>query len=440
MLFVTVAPATAHDVPGEMRVHAFIRPEGDRLHVLLRIPLELLLNLNLPKRGPGYLDLAQIDEGLVRAIAATDKDIELFEDGRRLRLQRGNARISLPSDRSFESIERALALMRGPRLAVTEYVFWNQGYFDAYLEYPIRSTQSSFALDFHITPGLRDRLKLDLRYVSGEGVVRAYEISTGSGLLALDPRWYEAAWTFVKSGFEHILDGPDHLLFLLCLIIPFRRVDWYLVGVVTSFTVAHSITLIAAAYGFVPAGAWFPPLVEMLIAASIVYLAIENIVKPNLPQRWVISGLFGLVHGFGFSFMLQTQLQFAGSHLLLSLLAFNVGIELGQLLVLIVTVPALVFLYRTRFLSEQLIAVVVGVLVAHTAWHWMGERANALRKVDWSIAEIGLVNFLVLLAFSVFLIGGAFWLFLKRRAAQKFVKDEEVTSEGGSPPSSIIAR
>ena len=83
----------------------------------------------------------------------------------------------------------------------------------------------------------------------------------------LDPRWYQAAATFVASGFEHVMLGPDHLLFLVCLILPFRRLDGYLVGVVTAFAVGHSITLIAAAYGTDAGGRWFAPLVEVLIAA-----------------------------------------------------------------------------------------------------------------------------------------------------------------------------
>ena len=81
---------------------------------------------------------------------------------------------------------------------------------------------------------------------------------------------------------------------------------------------------------------WFPPLIETLIAASIVYMAIENITGAHLQRRWVVTFAFGLVHGFGFSFALRESLQFAGSHLLTSLLAFNVGVELGQLLVLVV--------------------------------------------------------------------------------------------------------
>lgn len=416
VLFVVAAcamPAMAHDIPGEMRVHAFVKPEGDRLHVLVRIPLALLLNVDLPKQGPGYLALSQIDPGIARAIEATDKGIGLFENGQRLSMARGEGRISLPSDRSFDSFDNARTLMRGPKLPDNTYVFWNQGYFDAYLEYPIEASQSSFVFDFNIAPGMGERLKVDLRYISREGVVRAYEFSAGSGAIALDPRWYQAAWTFVKSGFTHILDGPDHLLFLLCLIIPFRRLDWNLAGVVTAFTVGHSITLIFAAYRFVPAGTWFPPLVEFLIAASILYMAIENLIRPDVRRRWIASGLFGLVHGFGFSFLLESQLQFAGSHLLLSLLAFNVGIEIGQFLVLLVALPALVLLYRSRPASERVITAILCLLIGHTAWHWLGERADALREADWTATANAFTNAAVLL--TILIVGAASWLMVRQR-------------------------
>jgi hypothetical protein len=213
-------------------------------------------------------------------------------------MARGIARISMPDDRSFDSFDAARALLTGPRLPVDSYVFWNQGYFDAWLEYPIKSAKSSFALDFKVAPGLKDRLKFDLRYVADDGTVRAYDLHAGAGMTALDPNWHQAAWTFVKSGFEHILDGADHLLFLLCLILPFRRLDWKLAGVITAFTVGHSVTLIAAAYQMVPIGTWFPPLIEFLIAASILYMVVENVLTPNLKRRWLFSGLFGLVHGF----------------------------------------------------------------------------------------------------------------------------------------------
>src|SRR5262249_24080378 len=163
----------------------------------------------------------------------------------------------------------------------------------------------------------------------------------------------------------------------LCLVIPFRRMR-ALVVIVTAFTVAHSLTLIGSAYGLAPEALWFPPLVETLIATSIVYMALENIVGARqLQRRWVITFAFGLVHGFGFSFALRETLQFAGSHLLTSLLSFNVGVEFGQLLVLILLVPALQALF-TYVVDERMGTIILSALVAHTAWHWTGERLDRL--------------------------------------------------------------
>jgi hydrogenase/urease accessory protein HupE len=132
-------------------------------------------------------------------------------------------------------------------------------------------------------------------------------ISGGSGRVALDPAWYQASVGFVRLGVEHILSGADHLLFLLCLIIPFRRIRG-LIPVITAFTVGHSITLIGTAYGLAPIGKWFSPFIETAIAVSIVYMALENIVGASLGRRWIIAGIFGLVHGFGFADTLKEEL------------------------------------------------------------------------------------------------------------------------------------
>ena len=375
--------AHAHDVAAELRLHAFAKAQGGQLQVVLRVPLELLLNVDLPKRGNGYLDLVRIDEALPRAVQAAAKDIEFLADGRRLRLGHGQARIALPSDRSFESFDQALAAVRSQRLPPSTDVYWNQGYFDAVLEYPLATGTTDLAIDFRVAPGLRDRLKLDLRYVTPGGEVRAFELVTGAGLVALDPGWFQAAGTFVQSGLRHILGGADHLLFLLCLVLPFGRFGWPLVGVVTAFTVAHSITLLGAALGWVPVAAAFPLLVEVLIAASIVYMAVENLLGPRLQGRWLLTVAFGLVHGFGFAFGLATELQFAGSHLVVSLLAFNVGIELGQLLVLALAWPVLAWARARLGSRERWLAVVASAFIAHEAWHWLSERFAQLARADW---------------------------------------------------------
>ncbi len=96
----------------------------------------------------------------------------------------------------------------------------------------------------------------------------------------------------------------------------------------------------------------------------------------------MITFAFGLVHGFGFSFALRQTLQFAGAHMLSSLLSFNVGVEIGQLLVLVVLLPALALLFR-YVVVEKLGIILLSALVGHTAWHWMQDRAAALSGFSW---------------------------------------------------------
>lgn len=363
-----------------------VRPDGDRLQLLVRMPLQSIRDVEFPEFGPGYLDVEQLAPQLNDLAALwIANDVELYEDGRRLPAPRIAAtQISLPSDRSFASAAEAVAHMLQPLPPNSANVVWNQVWFDVLLEYPITSDRAAFSM----RPGmerLAARVVSTLRFLPPGGEVRAYEFEGDPGVVPLDPRWHQAAWRFVESGFLHILDGVDHLLFLLCLVIPFRRIR-PLVGVVTAFTVAHSLTLAASAYGLAPDALWFPPLIETLIALSIVWMALENIVGVT-PQnrRWMFALGFGLVHGFGFSFALRQTLQFAGEHLVTSLLAFNIGVELGQLLVLLILVPALALLFR-YVVAERMGTIILSAIVAHTAWHWMMDRGAVLAQFDiqWS--------------------------------------------------------
>ncbi len=189
-----------------------------------------------------------------------------------------------------------------------------------------------------------------------------------------------------------------------------------LVPVVTAFTVAHSITLIASAYHLAPDALWFPPLIETLIAISIVYLALENIVgastgNTRLDRRWIVAFGFGLVHGFGFSFALRETLQFAGSHLLTSLLSFNIGVELGQLLVLVLLIPALEVLFRF-VVPERVGTIILSALVAHTGWHWMVDRADRLRQFhfQWPVFTAALLAKAMHWLMLFVILAGLIWL------------------------------
>jgi hypothetical protein len=394
----------AHDVPNDVIVQAFLKPEGNRARLLIRVPMQAVRDVDVPQRGPGYLDLTRIEDALhTGATIWIAQQVALYEEDARVDPpQLVAVRVSLPSDTSFREYDTALAHMTGPPLPINTDLYWEQGVLDAWLEYPIRSDQSRFAID----PGLRTlalRVTIALRLITPDGRVRAFELHDDPGVVRLDPRWHQAAARFVASGFEHILAGIDHLLFLLCLVIPLRRVRT-LVLVVTSFTVAHSVTLFASAYDIAPGGLWFPPLVETLIAMSIVYMAIENIVGAQIGRRWLITFAFGLVHGFGFSFALRDSLQFAGSHLLLSLLSFNVGVELGQLLVLALVVPALNLCFR-YVVAERMGTIILSIVVAHTAWHWMTERGAPL--LEFPLPAVDAVLLLWIVRAAIVLVAGA---------------------------------
>jgi len=374
--------ARSHEFALESVINGFVKVEPRELHLIVRVPLHVITSVRFPLRGR-EIDLANAEPAIQRALALLKRDLSVWEDGRSLDPVSGIGRLSLPSDPSFQRYQEAVRHIaeragQGAEASPGQSIYSEQGYFDAHLTYATTSPDASFAIETRIAPELKDYLKFALRYIPIGEKSRAMVITSRSGRVVLNPGWYQAAASLVTMGVEHILSGIDHLLFLLCLVIPFRRMR-EVVPIVTAFTVAHSFTLIGSAYNLAPSGPWFPPFVEAAIAASIVYMALENIVGANLRRRWLITGLFGLIHGFGFSYGLKQNLQFAGNHLLVSLLSFNVGIELGQLAVLAVTLPLLALLFR-RALAGRVGVVIASAIVAHTGWHWMIERGEVLWK------------------------------------------------------------
>jgi hypothetical protein len=413
-----------------------VKPEGNTIRTLVRVPLVAMRDYNWPMRDPGYLVIPEATVlGRDAAVQWIGNFAEMYEGGASIGFSRVVAsRIAIPGDGAFRTWETALAGVLSPPLDDGIDLPLQQAMFDVLLEWDIASETS----DFSIVAGwgqLGIRALTVIRFLPAGGAERAFEYTGNPGIIRLDPRWHQAALRFVILGFEHILDGIDHLLFLFCLIVPIRRFV-ALVPIVTSFTVAHSITLIASAFGLAPSALWFPPLIETLIALSIVFMAFENIVGANLNKRWMVAFGFGLVHGFGFSFALRESLQFAGNHLLTSLLSFNVGVELGQLLVLAITVPVLNLAFR-KWLPEMMGTIVLSAFIAHTGWHWMLERGTGLLEYQfsmpvWSMAMAAtLLRWLMLLLIIV----GAVWILhglygaLARRFPRTLVDEGSASSE-----------
>jgi HupE/UreJ protein len=176
------------------------------------------------------------------------------------------------------------------------------------------------------------------------------------------------ALQFIGLGIHHIFVGYDHIAFLLGLLLIGGRLLG-IIKIVTSFTVAHSVTLSLAALNIVS----LPPgLVEAGIALSVAYVALENLFFQSFDRRWMVSFFFGLVHGFGFANVLN-EMHLSRSGLAASLFFFNFGVEIGQLVIVMLFVPLLWLLARTRayHVTTKLASVVILALGAF----WFVQRA-----------------------------------------------------------------
>lgn len=377
-------PAAADAIPTNTIMNAFVKVEPKQIDLLVRIPVDLLRGMPFLHKDQQF-DLAASERVMPLALQLLSYGFVVLENNSPLTPTGARGRLSADSDRSFEDYKSAVAHVdSAPDLH--EQIFVAHADFDVHLTYPIASPRSAFKIQSQVAADLGDATKLLVRYMPlGEGS-RAFIVPGGSEPMPLNPAWYSAAASFIKLGIEHILSGTDHLLFLFCLVIPFRQ--WRgLFSVITAFTLAHSVTLFASAFHMAPKGAWFAPFVEMAIAGSIAYMAIENLFGPNLRRRWLTAGMFGLVHGFGFADVLAEKLQFAGSYLLLSLFSFNVGIELGQMLVLLLVLPVLALC--RRLVPERAMVVTLSTIGALIAGYWMIDRFQVLRQQDWpSIDDI----------------------------------------------------
>jgi len=176
----------------------------------------------------------------------------------------------------------------------------------------------------------------------------------------------ERAIAFLKLGIEHLLTGYDHILFLLTVIVGLTFIES--VKAVTSFTLAHSITM---ALAFLGAISLPPSVVEPLIAITVIYVAIENVVRREIRWRWIWTFIFGLVHGLGFVGALKV-ITVSRSELVLSLVSFNIGIELAQLLVVALAMLALHYVKRYSWspMFNRAFSACVGLL----GLVWLGER------------------------------------------------------------------
>jgi HupE/UreJ protein len=334
-----------------------------------------------------YVDFEQITAAPTGLGEIIEAGTEIRINGQRLRATVGEIRVYQNGRQGkFATLDEARSGFDTPAdySLNSSAVYVGDATVDVVLHYASEQPVYDYSVASSLNPGLPDQDKtanLILDYSPGK-----IQVFKERGLLetavTISRSRFDAFATFVKEGMIHILEGMDHVLFVLCLVLgatAFGKLLWRITG----FTIGHSITLSAGFFGFVPSAAWFIPAVEIGIALSILYAALIAIVPMALRNRGeisvvIVTGLIGLLHGLGFSFVLKNILQVTSPDIWQSLIAFNVGVELGQIVVVITAWTAFLLMARlaTRFWSIGRIA--IGILCITVSVYWTIERAGSL--------------------------------------------------------------
>lgn len=253
------------------------------------------------------------------------------------------------------------------------------------------SLQVRYRLFFDIDPQHKGLLRLQYQGTSSTGIFSPEKADQQFSLSA--PSRLQQFVDYLREGVWHIWIGYDHILFLLALLLPavamreagawkpvsaFRPAFWNVLRIVTAFTVAHSITLTLATLGVVSLPSRW---VESIIAASVVVAALNNIFPLFSERRWMMAFLFGLIHGFGFASVLS-DLGLPQDALVLALVGFNVGVEVGQLAIVTGFLP-LIYVLRRSWLYRRLLLLGGSVVIIILASIWLIERAANIRLLSF---------------------------------------------------------
>jgi HupE/UreJ protein len=282
-------------------------------------------------------------------------------------------------DEALTSFENASTL---PENGTPLYV--GDAVVDVILQYNTGAPVNSYAVSSNLDPGLPGQEKtanLVLDY--GPGGAKVFR---SRGLMhdpiEISRSTLSAIGTFVMEGIRHILEGLDHVLFVVCLVIGASNLR-SLLARVTGFTLGHSVTLAAGFFGYVPAGAWFVPAIETGIALSIIYAAVIAIRPTTVGGRsewsiFLVTCAIGLLHGLGFSFVLQNILKVTSPDIWQSLLAFNVGVEVGQLAIVLAIWPLFWLLQRRNINVWRVAQTGTAAFCIAIATLWTVERIGLL--------------------------------------------------------------
>ena len=337
-LLMTAAPLAAH---GINVAFAEIKIGDQQVAIRLHLPvLDSDQAFRIDSNGNGFFDRDELLAATPRAHQYLAPRLRVIQDGREIPAQLGPLQMwTGPDGNPFVETTATFALASSGlrQLSIQCDVF--------------REQSPGFQTVAFITIAGRNE-----QFVFDKGSRYEVSVASKSGLAFLQ---------FLQMGVLHIFTGYDHIAFLLGVVLiggTFRS----LVKIVTSFTVAHSITLALAALEIVTLPS---RLVESGIALSIMYIALENLFFQKFDRRWIVTFFFGLVHGFGFASALR-EVRLPSNLLATALVSFNLGVEVGQVVIVALLLPVLWQLEKSRYRTVAIHAASSAIFLLGCFWLW----------------------------------------------------------------------
>ena len=318
---------------------------ADTLKVRVRFDDFDMLKMGLDEDGDGLLFFEEMEAGLDEAFGFVEENLKLTINGQNITLLRGQSDVSPDNKGNMFANLYMGAPLKEPFESLEVVVDWPERFGD-------------------------EHKNLGKILLPGQPLVQAIFTAETPGqtfkAAEVKSLWDQAV-EFVVLGVEHIFLGYDHIMFLLALIVVGGRLG-NLVKIVTAFTAAHSITLCLAALEIVNLPAKW---VEVGIALSIAYVAVENFWLKRTDWRWLLTFAFGLVHGFGFANVLR-DLGLPTRGLVTSLFSFNIGVEIGQIAIVALVFPLIAWLNRQAY--QRTVVLAVSAIVGLFGVGWVIER------------------------------------------------------------------
>jgi hypothetical protein len=359
MLVIPIAPVSAHDVIVDQVVEMLVEPHGDQLLVHLHVPVTVIGDANLPRLANRALDLTKIGDAL--PVVAADI-------ARNLDVQQGDDVLADPV---------ATARVGADRASI-----------DIDLRYAVSADTAGFSARLNAFRSNDGPVRTDVRYRLPSGSEHAISVAGPPARVTFDPGVRNVLQQFIARGVRALLDGGDHLLFLLCVLLPVRRAR-SAAALFAACALGQAIAMVISVLRPAMTAETLTAL-AMIAASMVVIAALQNVVRARLRRVVPLAFAFGALNGFAFGDALTRSEQFAGSHVSIAVAAFFVVALAGEL-----WLGVLVWATRTwldeRGMPERVVSILASAVIAHSAIHRVVDRGGILAQAGSFGAERALV-------------------------------------------------